>query len=88
MEEESRQVTTFTTHVGLRCYKRLLFGVNAAAEIFQNAIAEMLSDIPGVKNLSDDIIIYGKTQVDHDASLHATLKRLEERNIFRTHLQL
>ena len=79
LEEESRQITTFTTHVGLRRYKSLLFGVNAAAEIFQNATAEMLSDIPRVKNLSDDIIIYGKTQVDHDASLHATLKQLEER---------
>ena len=34
LDESSRYITTFTTHVGLRRYKRLLFGVNAASEIF------------------------------------------------------
>ena len=57
LDEESRHITTFTTHAGLRRYKRLLFGVNAASEIFQNAITDLLSDIPGVKNLSDDILV-------------------------------
>ena len=66
LDEASRYITTFTTHVGLRRYKRLLF---AAAEIFQNAIAEVLSNIPGARNLSDDIITHGKTQSEHDASL-------------------
>ena len=78
LEESSRHMTTFTTHVGLRRYKRLLFGVNAASEIFQNTIANLLQDIPGSKNLSDDIIVYGKTQEEHDKNLHAKLKRLEE----------
>ena len=36
IDEDSRQITTFATHVGLFRYKRLL---NAASEIFQNAIA-------------------------------------------------
>ena len=30
LEESSRYITTFSTHAGLRRYKRLLFGVNAA----------------------------------------------------------
>lgn len=79
LAEESRFITTFSTHVGLRRYKRLLFGVNAASEIFQNAISELLSDIPGAKNLSDDIIVHGKTQDEHDEALKSTLKRLDER---------
>ena len=37
------------------------------------------SDIPGVRNLSDDIIVFGKTQAEHDSSLQATLKRLQQR---------
>ncbi|KAK7099318.1 hypothetical protein V1264_003469 [Littorina saxatilis] len=77
LDPESRYITTFSTHVGLRRYKRLLFGVNAAAEIFQNAIAELLADIPGAKNLSDDIIIHGKTQAEHDVALQATLQQLQ-----------
>ena len=27
LHEESRYITTFTTHVGLRRYKRLMFGI-------------------------------------------------------------
>ena len=51
LSPESRNITTFSTHVGLRRYKRLLFGINAAAEIFQNAIEEILSGLPGCKNI-------------------------------------
>ena len=45
--------------MGLRRYKRLNFGMSSAAEIFQNVIAETLSDISGAMNISDDIIVYG-----------------------------
>ena len=34
LDEESRQITTFTTHKGLFQYKRLNFGTNSASEIF------------------------------------------------------
>ncbi|XP_063400348.1 uncharacterized protein K02A2.6-like [Mytilus trossulus] len=33
LNEESRNITTFTTHVGLRRYKRLSFSVSSAAEL-------------------------------------------------------
>ena len=57
--ESSRHITTFSTHAGLFRYKRLLFGVNATSEQFQKVISDLLRGIPAVKNLSDDIIIYG-----------------------------
>ncbi|GFN99204.1 Gag-Pol protein [Plakobranchus ocellatus] len=38
LDGESRFITTFSTHVGLRRFKRLMFGVNAAPEIFQHAL--------------------------------------------------
>ena len=58
--ESSRYITTFATHAGLIRYKRLLFGLNTASELFQKAISDLLRGVPGVKNLSDDIIIYGR----------------------------
>ena len=58
LHPESRHITTFSSHLGLYRYKRLSFGVNAAAEKFQDAIATASSDIPNVKNISDDVIIY------------------------------
>ena len=78
LDESSKSITTFVTHTGLYRYKRLLFGVNAASEIFQKTIADILSDIKGAKNLSDDIIVHGQTQADHDAALKATLTRLRD----------
>ena len=57
---ESRFVTTLSTHVGLKCYKRLPFGIYAASEIFQESIKELLTGLPGCKNISDDIIVFGK----------------------------
>ena len=62
-------------------YKRLLFGINAASEIFQNAIEELLTGLPGCKNISDDIIVFGKDQEDHDKNLRGVLQRLQEYNV-------
>lgn len=78
LEPESRYITTFSTHCGLYQYKRLIFGLSSAAEIFQHTIQELLSDISGSKNVSDDIFCFGKGQADHDSALHATLSRLHE----------
>ncbi|XP_064479163.1 uncharacterized protein K02A2.6-like [Ornithodoros turicata] len=76
LDPESRVITTFATHVGLFRYKRLMFGINTAAEIFQDAIRQTLSGIPSAINLSDDILVFGKTQAEHDIALHNTLGRL------------
>ena len=78
---KSRYITTFNTHVGLRRFKRLNFGVSSAAEIFQNAIRETLSGIEEAINLSDDILVYGGTQEDHDQALRKTFQRLREKGL-------
>ncbi|XP_064488499.1 uncharacterized protein K02A2.6-like [Ornithodoros turicata] len=78
LNEESRVITTFATHCGLRRYKRLLFGVNAAAEIFQDAIRQVLPDEDGIINVSDDILVSGRTIQEHDRRLRLVLKRLED----------
>ena len=81
LAEESRHITTFSTHLGLRRYKRLLFGINAASEIFQNTIEELLTGLPGCKNISDDIILFGKDQATHDANLRQVVERLQSHNL-------
>ena len=58
----SRYITTFTTHEGLCRYRRLNFGTNSAAEIDQQVLQRNLNDLPGVKNIADDVLIYGETK--------------------------
>ena len=45
LAQETCFVTTFSTHVGLRRYKRLPFGINAASQIFQESIKEFLTGL-------------------------------------------
>ena len=46
---ESREITTFMTHRGLYRYKRLLFGINYAPEMYNKIIQQMLGDFYGIR---------------------------------------
>ena len=75
LAEESRYITTFATHKGLHRYKRLNFGTNSASELFQKVIYDQLHDIPGAINISDDVIINGNSQQEHDTALYNVCER-------------
>lgn len=82
LEENSRDITTFSTHVGLYRYKRLNFGTRSAGEIFQDTVnKEITRDIPGCLNISDDILVYGKNQQEHDLNLEKLFKKAREKKI-------
>lgn len=74
LEEESRKITTFLT----RRYKRLRFGVNAAAEVSHDVTRQVLPDKNSVINVSDDILVAGRTLREHATKLCMVLRSLEE----------
>ena len=74
----SRPITTFATQKGLYQYTRLMFGVSSAPEIYQHIIQQILQGCPGVRNISDDIIVFGKTKHEHDQNLDEVLRRLQD----------
>ncbi|XP_037577013.1 uncharacterized protein K02A2.6-like [Dermacentor silvarum] len=76
LDASSRVITTFSIHAGLFRYKRLNFGINSAVKVFQDTIRQVLTNIPNVLNVSDDILVYGKTEKEHDEALKATLECL------------
>ena len=78
LAENSRDITTFNTHLGLYRYKRLMFGISSAPEIYQSMVADIIRGIPGVTNLADDIVIHGKTREEHDSRLVRALDCLEK----------
>jgi hypothetical protein len=77
LHPDSRDITVFSTHIGLFRYKRLNFGIKSAAEIFQKTIESVVQGISNCRNISDDIIVFGNTQEIHDKTLHEVLQRLE-----------
>ena len=58
LEENSRDITTFATHVGLYRYKRLNSGTRSAGEVFQETVSkEITRDIVGCINILGNICI-------------------------------
>ena len=78
LDERSRDVTTFYTHEGLKRYKRLPFGIISAQDEFDRAIRRTISGVPGARNITDDIIVFGRNKEDHDKNLREVFRRLLE----------
>ena len=49
--------------------KCLSFGINSASELFNEEIKKTISDIANCINVHDDIIVYGRTQKEHNEAL-------------------
>jgi transposase InsO family protein len=81
LEEGSRGITTFITHKGLYRYRRLMFGISSAPEKYQQVIQQVLQGIDGVKNISDDIVVYGETQAEHDRRVRQVMERLRDKGL-------
>ena len=47
--------------------------------MFQNTLQKHLQGLKGVRNIADDIILYGKTHEEHDENLEHCLARLESK---------
>ena len=62
-------------------YQRLNFGISSAAEIFQNVIRETLEGIDGSINITDDILVFGKTLKEHDHNFKTTFQQLREKGL-------
>ena len=78
LKEESRHITTFTTHRGLYRYRRLMFGITSAPEKYQQIIGDVLRTCKGVANIADDLIVHGRNLEEHDQRLFAVLNVLKE----------
>lgn len=82
LDEESRALTTFVTHRGLFRYRVLNFGLASASEIFQRTMQNhVLRGLPGVFNYIDDVMVYGKSQSEHDTNASQFLQRVEEMQV-------
>ena len=78
LDEESRELLTINTQLGLYRPKRLQFGVHSATGIFQREMDNRLRKIPFVKVRVDDILISGRNDAEHIENLRAVLRVLKE----------
>lgn len=81
LDDDSARLVTVNTHQGLYEYNRLPFGVASAPAVFQRAMDMILRGIPQVICYLDDILVTGKTVLEHHEHLAEVLKRLQEYGI-------
>ena len=62
-------------------YQCLNYGTNASAEIFQYVLQREFQGLPGVRNIADDIIVFGATRAEHDANLNGCVHRLTNKGL-------
>ena len=67
--EEDQLLTTFRTPFGRYCYQRLPFGLCVSQDLFQQRIDRVIERCEGVAAIADDIVVYGKTEEQHDRNL-------------------
>ena len=81
LDEGSRDITTFVTHKGLYRYKRLMFGISSAPELYNHIIRQVLAGCEGADNIYDDIIVYGSSVEEHDKRLRETLNCIRDKGL-------
>ena len=80
LDLESSLLTTFQTPKGRYRWKRLPFGLSVSSEIFQKRLSQVLTGLPGVYCIHDDIFVCGFgdndeiADVDHDKNLENLLQ--------------
>ena len=69
LDQDTRFITVFESDTRIKRFKRLIFGVNSAAEELQHALQTILADIPGTNNNADDIAIFAENIKQQDKTL-------------------
>ena len=69
LDPESRKYTTMALDIGRFQWTRLPMGSIVAQDIFQRKLDGIFLDIPGVTGIADDMVIYGRSDLEHDKHL-------------------
>lgn len=81
LDPGSRHITTFVSRSGTYRFRRLMFGIKSAPELFQRAMETLFRGIDGLIIFMDDFFIHGSTEEEHDVRLKQVMKRIEELNM-------
>ena len=80
--EESRYITAFPTpEDGPHRFTRLIMGASPSGEHFHEIIHDLIKEIPGVANISDNIWIWSHDKATHLQQLDQLLTKLETSGI-------
>ena len=69
LQLDSRKYTCMAFDIGRYQFKRLPMGSKVASDIFQKKLDSVYIGLLGVTRIADDMVIFGKTEKEHDRNL-------------------
>ena len=69
LDPESRKYTMMALDIGRFQWTRLPMGSIVAQDVFQRKLDGIFLDIPGLTGIADDMVIYGRSNLEHDRHL-------------------
>ena len=69
LDPESRKYTMMALDIGRFQWTRLPMGSIVAQYVFQRKLDGIFLDVPGVTGIADDMVIYGRSDLEHDIHL-------------------
>ena len=69
LHPDSRKYTCMAFDIGKYQFKRLPMGSKVASDIFQKKLDSVYIGLPGVTGIADDMVIYSRTEEEHDRNL-------------------
>ena len=64
--------------LGLYVFNALTVGLSNSNDLFEYALRELLQGLKGMVNITDNILVFGSTQQEHDSKLIIFLERCLE----------
>ena len=69
LDPESQKYTTMALDIGRFQWMQLPMGSIVAQDVFQRKLDAIFLDVPGITGIADDMVIYGRTDQEHDEHL-------------------
>ena len=77
LAEKSHHLITFLTPFRHFCFNKMPIGIFSAPDHLQKCMNEILSGLPDIAYLINDILVYGSTLAEHDKHLQAILEWIQ-----------
>ena len=81
LHPESRKLTSMALDIGHFQWTRLPMDSIIAQDVFQQKLDAIFLSVPGVTGIADDMIIYGKTDQEHDGNCLNFLEVCRKNNL-------
>ena len=81
LDDESAELTTFSTPFGRYRYLRLPFGITHAGDDYCRRVSDIFDSIPNSRRIVEDLVVFSKTYAEHLELVRSMFTRAKEHNI-------